>query len=191
MNQPGPSNEPLQCRILRQRVGTLRAADQYILQVCHSGQHLVSLPAAVAWHGTGVCVCRPVNARSYPCSCSWTTADTSCWQHASVRRANARITSSPWSRCAACAGSANQALEIVCGLLSAYSHYVYMGVHQRLQADLARHSSAYVGKVRSNFIGTEFTCYDSGVSPAKASGAIRGEHCLHADLYFICTDACC
>ena len=41
VNQPGPSNEPLQCRILRQRVGTLRAADQYILQVCHSGQHLV------------------------------------------------------------------------------------------------------------------------------------------------------
>lgn len=33
VNQPGPRNEPLHCRILRQRVGTLRAADQYILQV--------------------------------------------------------------------------------------------------------------------------------------------------------------
>lgn len=33
VNQPGPRNEPLQCRILRQRVGTLRAADQFILQV--------------------------------------------------------------------------------------------------------------------------------------------------------------
>jgi Tub family len=56
VNQPGPSNEPLQCRILRQRVGTLRAADQYILQVCHFGQHLVSLPTAVAWHKTDLCV---------------------------------------------------------------------------------------------------------------------------------------
>ena len=54
MNQPGPSNEPLQCRILRQRVGTLRAADQYILQVCHSGQHVVSLPTAVAWYRSDV-----------------------------------------------------------------------------------------------------------------------------------------
>lgn len=60
-----------------------------------------------------------------------------------------------------------------------------------LQADLARHSSAFVGKVRSNFIGTEFTCYDSGVSPAKASGTLRSEHCLHANPHLVCADACC
>lgn len=47
------------------------------------------------------------------------------------------------------------------------------------QADLARHSTAFCGKVRSNFLGTEFTCYDSGVSPAKASGAIRGKYCKY------------
>jgi L-lactate utilization protein LutB len=64
-----------------------------------------------------------------------------------------------------------------------------MGVHRHLQADLARHSSAYVGKVRSNFIGTEFTCYDSGISPAKASGAIRGEQDLHAKSCLVCTGA--
>lgn len=49
-----------------------------------------------------------------------------------------------------------------------------MKMHVGLQADLARHSAAFCGKVRGNFLGTEFTCYDAGVSPAKASGAIRG-----------------
>lgn len=42
MNQPGPRNEPLQCRILRQRVGTLRAADQYILQLDNGGHFLMA-----------------------------------------------------------------------------------------------------------------------------------------------------
>lgn len=43
------------------------------------------------------------------------------------------------------------------------------------QGDLARGSPAFCGKVRGNFLGTEFTAYDAGVSPGKASGATRGE----------------
>lgn len=69
-------------------------------------------------------------------------------------------------------------LNLDASLLHAYSTRHFRRPHS--QTDLARHSSAYVGKVRSNFIGTEFTCYDSGVSPAKASGAIRGELDLRA-----------
>lgn len=40
--------------------------------------------------------------------------------------------------------------------------------------DLARDSRAYCGKVRANFLGTEFTCYDDGVSPTKTAAASTG-----------------
>lgn len=33
--------------------------------------------------------------------------------------------------------------------------------------DLSRGGDAYVGKLRSNLIGTQFTVYDSGTSPYK------------------------
>lgn len=109
VNQPGPCNEPLQCRTLRQRVGTLRAADQYILQLDNGGHFLL----------------------------------------AARKRKK--------SKC---------------------SNYLI----SLEQADLARHSAAFCGKVRSNFLGTEFTCYDSGISPAKASGAIRGATGIRSEL---------
>ena len=41
------------------------------------------------------------------------------------------------------------------------------------QGDLARDGAAYCGKVRGNFLGTEFTSYDDGISPGKASSACR------------------
>lgn len=33
--------------------------------------------------------------------------------------------------------------------------------------DLSRGGDAYVGKLRSNLIGTQFTVYDNGISPYK------------------------
>lgn len=34
--------------------------------------------------------------------------------------------------------------------------------------DLSRGGDAYVGKLRSNLIGTQFTVYDNGTSPYKS-----------------------
>ncbi|KAK2492346.1 hypothetical protein MC885_009558 [Smutsia gigantea] len=36
--------------------------------------------------------------------------------------------------------------------------------------DLSREGESYIGKLRSNLMGTKFTVYDHGVSPAKAPG---------------------
>jgi len=46
--------------------------------------------------------------------------------------------------------------------------------------DLARESPAFIGKVRANFVGTEFTIYDDGQSPdayghASSASALRRE----------------
>lgn len=35
--------------------------------------------------------------------------------------------------------------------------------------DLSRGGDSYVGKLRSNLIGTQFTVYDNGTSPYKSS----------------------
>ncbi len=43
------------------------------------------------------------------------------------------------------------------------------------QGDMARSSPAFCGKVRGNFLGTEFTAYDAGAGPGRASGGARGE----------------
>ena len=37
--------------------------------------------------------------------------------------------------------------------------------------DLSRHSSNYFGKLKSNFMGTEFQMYDSGINPDKLTAA--------------------
>uniref|UniRef100_A0A7S2G0K3 Tubby C-terminal domain-containing protein n=1 Tax=Haptolina brevifila TaxID=156173 RepID=A0A7S2G0K3_9EUKA len=43
--------------------------------------------------------------------------------------------------------------------------------------DLSRHSSNYFGKLKSNFMGTEFQMYDNGINPEKLSEAQRdGTH---------------
>ncbi|EPY85303.1 hypothetical protein CB1_000388013 [Camelus ferus] len=39
--------------------------------------------------------------------------------------------------------------------------------------DLSREGESYVGKLRSNLMGTKFTVYDHGVSPAKAQGLVE------------------
>uniref|UniRef100_UPI00398E4EE6 tubby-related protein 3-like isoform X3 n=1 Tax=Pristiophorus japonicus TaxID=55135 RepID=UPI00398E4EE6 len=38
--------------------------------------------------------------------------------------------------------------------------------------DLSREAESYVGKLRSNLMGTKFTIYDNGVNPAKAIGLL-------------------
>jgi len=43
--------------------------------------------------------------------------------------------------------------------------------------DLSRHSSNYFGKLKSNFMGTEFQMYDNGINPEKLSESQRdGSH---------------
>ncbi|NP_001092462.1 tubby-related protein 3 [Bos taurus] len=39
--------------------------------------------------------------------------------------------------------------------------------------DLSREGESYIGKLRSNLMGTKFTVYDHGVSPAKAQGLVE------------------
>lgn len=38
--------------------------------------------------------------------------------------------------------------------------------------DLSREAESYIGKLRSNLMGTKFTIYDNGVNPAKAVGLL-------------------
>ena len=49
--------------------------------------------------------------------------------------------------------------------------------------DTARHSPHFAGKVRSNFLGTEFVLYDAGDKPGKRKG---GEHDASAELLLDC-----
>jgi hypothetical protein len=50
--------------------------------------------------------------------------------------------------------------------------------------DLSRKSDAYVGKCKSNFVGTEFTLWDSGSNP---KGLKDGEE---VPPVFVCVSVC-
>jgi len=55
------------------------------------------------------------------------------------------------------------------------------------QDDIKKDSATYIGKVRANFIGTEFTVYDKGISPAaEESGNSAESKELRQELVF-CT----
>lgn len=45
--------------------------------------------------------------------------------------------------------------------------------------DMERESASYLGKLRANFVGTEFVCYDDGAAPEKRgeAAALRQEMC--------------
>ncbi|XP_006862833.1 PREDICTED: tubby-related protein 3 [Chrysochloris asiatica] len=51
--------------------------------------------------------------------------------------------------------------------------------------DLSREGESYIGKLRSNLMGTKFTVYDHGVSPAKAQGLVEKAH-TRQELAAIC-----
>ncbi|KAM7116936.1 tubby-related protein 3 isoform 2-T2 [Molossus nigricans] len=51
--------------------------------------------------------------------------------------------------------------------------------------DLSREAESYIGKLRSNLMGTKFTVYDHGVSPAKAQGLVEKAH-TRQELAAIC-----
>ncbi|ELV09172.1 Tubby-related protein 3 [Tupaia chinensis] len=53
--------------------------------------------------------------------------------------------------------------------------------------DLSREGESYVGKVRSNLMGTKFTVYDHGVSPVKAQGLVEKAH-TRRELAAVCYD---
>lgn len=42
--------------------------------------------------------------------------------------------------------------------------------------DLSREGESFIGKLRSNLMGTKFTVYDHGVSPIKAQGEVEKAH---------------
>ncbi|NWX41128.1 TULP3 protein, partial [Steatornis caripensis] len=42
--------------------------------------------------------------------------------------------------------------------------------------DLSRRGESFIGKLRSNFMGTKFTVYDNGVSPVKAQSLVEEAH---------------
>ncbi|EHA99824.1 Tubby-related protein 3 [Heterocephalus glaber] len=51
--------------------------------------------------------------------------------------------------------------------------------------DLSREGESYIGKLRSNLMGTKFTVYDHGVSPLKAQGLVEKTH-TRQELAAIC-----
>ncbi|XP_008059579.1 LOW QUALITY PROTEIN: tubby-related protein 3-like [Carlito syrichta] len=55
--------------------------------------------------------------------------------------------------------------------------------------DLSREGESYVGKLRSNLMGTKFTVYDHGVSPTKAQGLVEKAH-MRQELAAICYECC-
>uniref|UniRef100_A0A8C3XKI5 Tubby-like protein n=1 Tax=Chelydra serpentina TaxID=8475 RepID=A0A8C3XKI5_CHESE len=51
--------------------------------------------------------------------------------------------------------------------------------------DLSREGESFIGKLRSNLMGTKFTVYDHGVSPVKAQGLVEKTH-TRQELAAIC-----
>uniref|UniRef100_A0A8D0HJB7 Tubby-like protein n=1 Tax=Sphenodon punctatus TaxID=8508 RepID=A0A8D0HJB7_SPHPU len=51
--------------------------------------------------------------------------------------------------------------------------------------DLSREGESFIGKLRSNLMGTKFTVYDHGVSPVKAQGLVEKAH-IRQELTAIC-----
>ncbi|MBZ3889742.1 Tubby-related protein 3, partial [Sciurus carolinensis] len=51
--------------------------------------------------------------------------------------------------------------------------------------DLSREGESYIGKLRSNLMGTKFTVYDHGVSPVRAQGLVEKAH-TRQELAAIC-----
>lgn len=41
------------------------------------------------------------------------------------------------------------------------------------EEDTSRNSGNYFGKLRSNFVGTEFTLFDKGAKPGKSDNTVR------------------
>ncbi|XP_028305901.1 tubby-related protein 3 isoform X2 [Gouania willdenowi] len=52
--------------------------------------------------------------------------------------------------------------------------------------DLSREGESFIGKLRSNLMGTKFTVYDSGTSPDKGSGALLEDSNKRQELAAIC-----
>ncbi|XP_069929992.1 tubby protein homolog isoform X2 [Oryctolagus cuniculus] len=52
--------------------------------------------------------------------------------------------------------------------------------------DLSRGGDSYIGKLRSNLMGTKFTVYDNGVNPQKASSSTLESGALRQELAAVC-----
>ncbi|KAG9328196.1 hypothetical protein JZ751_015887, partial [Albula glossodonta] len=52
--------------------------------------------------------------------------------------------------------------------------------------DLSREGESFVGKLRSNLMGTKFTVYDNGTNPCKTPGALLEESNTRQELAAIC-----
>ncbi|XP_061108700.1 tubby-related protein 3 isoform X5 [Conger conger] len=52
--------------------------------------------------------------------------------------------------------------------------------------DLSREAESFVGKLRSNLMGTKFTVYDNGSNPSKTPGALLEESSTRQELAAVC-----
>uniref|UniRef100_A0A671S9R5 Tubby-related protein 3-like n=1 Tax=Sinocyclocheilus anshuiensis TaxID=1608454 RepID=A0A671S9R5_9TELE len=52
--------------------------------------------------------------------------------------------------------------------------------------DLSREGESFIGKLRSNLMGTKFTVYDNGTNPSKTPGALLEETNTRQELVAIC-----
>lgn len=73
-------------------------------------------------------------------------------------------------------------LSVVCGAKFCWV-YAQIGVRLRLHAvqvdqhDISRRDASYVGKLRSNFLGTEFALYDGGSKSTTGSPFVTACRC--------------
>ncbi|XP_043964092.1 tubby-related protein 3 isoform X2 [Gambusia affinis] len=54
--------------------------------------------------------------------------------------------------------------------------------------DLSRDGESFIGKLRSNYTGTKFTVYDSGINPGKNLGMLLEESNTRQELAAVCYD---
>lgn len=52
--------------------------------------------------------------------------------------------------------------------------------------DLSREGESFIGKLRSNLMGTKFTVYDNGTNPCKIPGALMEDNSTRQELAAIC-----
>ncbi|KAG1932578.1 tubby protein [Pimephales promelas] len=57
--------------------------------------------------------------------------------------------------------------------------------------DLSREGESFIGKLRSNLMGTKFTVYDNGTNPSKSPGALLEESNTRQELAAICYVSVC
>lgn len=170
LTTPGPADKPLQCKILRTGGGLLKGGPQYSLLVEQEGGRSGAFLLAARKRKGGP------SGSTYVLSVGWlgVRGGTACGGRAQQLRCPAAAHLPLFSY---------QGHPSFAGARKFYkcdwSHVTDQSRLQVDQHDVSRNSASYVGKLRSNFLGTEFVAYDSG---AGGAGGGQGRPVARADL---------